>query len=98
MRQLEIYQNAYYNYRKHWEADYYTQKSEVMAPIKNTYHSHNGVNGYQSIKAYPARRGYDYSPATIHKYINIELSLRSIVRPKSWDMNTGRRTRYLKIS
>jgi len=31
---------------------------------------------------YLARRGYDYSPATIHKYMNTQLGLRSIVRPK----------------
>lgn len=31
---------------------------------------------------FAARRGYDYSLATIHKYMNTELGLRSIVRPK----------------
>ena len=31
---------------------------------------------------YLARRGYDYSPTTIHKYMNVELGLRSVVRPK----------------
>ena len=32
-----------------------------------------------------ARRGYDYSPATVHKYMNTELGLRSIVRPRKPD-------------
>ena len=31
---------------------------------------------------YLARKGYSYSPLTIHKYMNTELGLRSIVRPK----------------
>ena len=31
---------------------------------------------------YLERRGYHYSPATIHKYMNTELGLHSIVRPK----------------
>ena len=31
---------------------------------------------------YLARRGYDYSPTTIHKYMIVELGLRSVVRPK----------------
>lgn len=34
---------------------------------------------------YLARRGYGYSPTTIHKYMNTELGLRSIVRPKKPD-------------
>ncbi len=34
---------------------------------------------------YLARRGYDYSPTTIHKYMNTELGLRSIVRPRKPD-------------
>lgn len=53
-----------------------------MAQIRDIYHSHNGVTGYRSMTVYLTRRGYDYSPATIHKYMNTELGLRSIVRPK----------------
>lgn len=30
---------------------------------------------------YLVRRGYNYSSTTIHKYMNIELGLRSIVQP-----------------
>ena len=30
--------NAYYNYRKHRKADYYTQKSKVQAQIREIYH------------------------------------------------------------
>lgn len=29
LRRLKICPNAYYNYRKHWKADYDTQKSRV---------------------------------------------------------------------
>ena len=79
---MDIYPNAYYNYRKHRKADYYTQKSEVMAQIRDIYHIHNGINGYRSMTVYLARRGYDYSPLTIHRYMNVELGLCSIVRPK----------------
>ena len=31
---------------------------------------------------YLARRGYHYSPTTIHKYMNTEMKLFSVVRPK----------------
>lgn len=34
------------------------------------------------MRVYLARRGYNYSPATIHKYMNTQLGLHSIVRPK----------------
>ncbi len=79
---MDIYPNAYYNYRKHRKADYDTQKSEVMAQIRDIYHIHNGIDGYRSMTVYLARRGYDYSPLTIHRYMNVELGLCSIVRPK----------------
>ena len=35
-------------------------------------------------------KGYKYSPATIHKYMNKELGLRSIVRPKKPDYRQGK--------
>lgn len=50
--------------------------------IKVIYHSHNGVDGYRSMKAYLERKGYFYSLTTIHKYMNAELGLHSIVRKK----------------
>ena len=74
--------NAYYNYRKHRKVDYYTQKAEVLEQIEEIYHSHNGVDGYRSMAVYLARKGYNYSAVTVHKYMNTELGLRSIVRPK----------------
>ena len=54
----------------------------VQNQIHEIYHSHNGVDGYRRITVYLACRGYHYSPATIHKYMNTELGLHSIVRPK----------------
>ena len=82
LRRLDICPNAYYNYRKHRKADYDTQKSEVQAKIREIYHEHRGVDGYRSMTVYLARQGYRYSPTTIHKYMNTEMKLFSIVRPK----------------
>jgi len=39
---------------------------------------------------YLARRGYHYSPRTIHKYMNTELGLHSIVRPKKPEYEHGK--------
>ncbi len=82
MRRLRICPNAYYNYRKHRKADYYAQKEKAKEQIEEIYHSHNGVDGYRSMTVYLERRGYRYSQTTIHKYMNRELGLHSIVRPK----------------
>ena len=82
LKRLQIYPNAYYNYRKHRKADYYAQKEKVKEQIKEIYHAHNGVDGYRSMTVYLSRRGYHYSFTTIHKYMNVELGLSSIVRPK----------------
>jgi len=69
-----------------------------MAQIRDIYHSHHGVDGYRSMTVYLTRRGYDYSSATVHKYMNTEPGLHSIVRPKRSDYERGTPTRYLKIS
>lgn len=79
---MGLYPNAYYNYLKHRKADYLSHKAEVHAQIREIYHSHNGVDGYRSMKVYLERKGYRYSMTTVHKYMNTELGLRSIVRPK----------------
>ena len=70
--------------------DYYAHKAEVQAQIKEIYHSHNGVDGYRSMTVYLERKGYFYSPATVHKYMNTELGLHSIVRPKKPGYEQGK--------
>ena len=90
LRRLGINPNAYYNYRKHRKADYYAQKAKVQEQIKQIYHSHNGVDGYRRMKVYLERKGYYYSNTTIHKYMNKELGLRSIVRPKKPGTKSGK--------
>lgn len=82
LRRLGLCPNAYYNYLKHRKADYLARKAEVHAQIREIYHLHNGVDGYRSMKIYLERKGYHYSMTTVHKYMNTELDLRSIVRPK----------------
>lgn len=90
LKRLNIYPNAYYNYLKHRKADYYAHKSEVLAQIEEIYHEHNGVDGYRTMTVYLARKGYHYSSTTIHKYMNTELGLHSIVRPKKPGYERGK--------
>ena len=87
---MNICPNAYYNYRKHRKADYYTKKSKVQAQIREIYHEHNGVDGYRSMTVYLARKGFHYSPITIHKYMNKEMGLYAIVRPKKPEYMPGK--------
>jgi len=87
LRRLELCPNAYYNYRK---ANYYVQKAKVHEQIQRIYHSHNGIDGYHSMRIYLERSGYCYSATTIHKYRNTELGLRSIVRPKKPGTSPGK--------
>lgn len=58
--------------------------------IQEIYHSHSGVDGYRRMTIYLKRRGYNYSAATIHKYMNTELCLRSVVRPKKPWIKSGK--------
>ena len=62
----------------------------MLEQIREIYHGHNGVDGYRSMRVYLERRGYGYSPATIHKYMNRELGLRSVVRPKKPGSKPGK--------
>jgi len=66
------------------------KKAEAHRQIHEIYHSHNGIDGYRSMRFYLERRGYRYSSTTVHKYMNRELGLRSIVRPKKPETKPGR--------
>ena len=89
MRRLNIYPNAYYNYLKHRKVDYYTQKQAVLKEIENIYHDNNGVVGYRSVKVYLERKDIHLSNLTVHRYMNKELNLLSIVRRKKPDYRYG---------
>lgn len=62
----------------------------MKSQIDEIYHEHNGVVGYRSMTVYLSRRGYTYSPTTIHKYMNTEMGLCSIVRPKKPNHEQGK--------
>lgn len=62
----------------------------MQSQIRDIYHEHKGVDGYRAMTVYLARRGYHYNPTTIHKYMNTEMKLFSIVRPKKLGNEHGR--------
>ena len=82
LKRLEIHSNAYYNYIKHGKENYYATKQLILDEIRNIYHENNGVVGYRMMKVYLERKGIKLSNHTVHKYMNTELGLFSIVRRK----------------
>lgn len=82
LRRLCIHPNAYYNYLKHRKAAYYARKEQVKEQIRAIYHAHGGVDGYRQMKAYLERRDIRLSALTVHKYMNTEMGLMSVVRRK----------------
>lgn len=87
---MNIFPNAYYNYLKHRKASYNAEKEAIKNRITAIYHEKNGVAGYRTIKVYLDREGIHKSNNTIHKYMNTELGLYSIVRPKTPDYRKGK--------
>ena len=89
LRRFNICPNAYYNYRKHRKADYYARREKVLSKITDIYHKHHGVTVYRSMQVYLEREGFSYSTATVHKYMNSILGLKSIVRTKKPEYEYG---------
>ena len=89
LRKFEIVPNAYYNFLKHRKSDYHTKKQKVLTEIHSIYHEHGGVDGYRNMKVYLERKGFHLSNLTVHKYMNRELKLFSIVRKKRPDYKKG---------
>jgi transposase InsO family protein len=82
LRRLNIFPNAYYNYLKNKKADYHADKAKTLFEIENIYHEHEGVDGYRSMRVFLERKKIKLSALTVHKYMNRELKLYSIVRKK----------------
>lgn len=90
LRRLNIHPNSYYNYKKHRKAEYYSHKEVVLKLISELYHEEKGVPGYRQMTTFLARHGFHYSRTTIHKYMNRELKLKSIVRRKRPNYRQGK--------
>ena len=90
LRRLHIVPNAYYNFLKNRKSDYYAHKQKIKEMIQEIYHEHNGVDGYRSMKVYLEGKGIKLSNLTVHKYMNKELKLSSIVRRKKPNYRKGK--------
>lgn len=64
--------------------------------IHEIYHDPNGVDGYMTMQVYLEWKGFCLSLPTVHKYIDTELGLKSIVHPKKPGYAHGRLHKVFK--
>ena len=79
---LNISTNAYYNYLKDNKKDYRKRKELILNTIKHIYFDNNRIIGHRAMVIFLKRRGITVSKTTVHKYMNKELNLHSIVLRK----------------
>jgi putative transposase len=89
LQRLHIYPNAYYNFLKNKKAAYHARKEKILTEISHLYHAHNGVDGYRSMRVFLKQKQFCLSNLTVHKYMNRELKLYSVVRRKRPNYERG---------
>lgn len=89
LNKLDIYPNAYYNYRKHRKDAYLKSKSSNLKKIERLYHDAGGRPGYRMMRHMLANQGISLSIQTVRKYMNVELGLKSITRKARYHYHKG---------
>jgi putative transposase len=82
LRRFNLSPNSYYNFLKCRKSGYYVQKQQVLDTIQKIYHETEGKLGHRSMKIFLSRKNIFLSKTTVHKYMNKELRLTSIVKRK----------------
>jgi len=82
LRKFNLSPNAYYNFLKDRKSAYRIKKQADCNKIKKIYHETEGKLGHRSMKIFLARNSIILSKTTVHKYMNKELGLTSIVKRK----------------
>lgn len=90
LRRMGICPNAYYNYLKNRKAGYKKRKKAACDAIADIYHEYEGILGYRSMRIFLARKNIHLSKPTVHKYMNSELMLFSIVKRKKPGYSKGK--------
>lgn len=81
-RRFNISPNAYYNFLKDRKSNYRARKQRIYDEINEIYHETEGRLGHRNMKTFLERKGTICSKTTVHKYMNKELELISIVKRK----------------
>ncbi len=82
LRKFKLSPNAYYNFKKDRKGKYRSTKKNISKKIQRIYHANGGVLGHRQMRAFLKRENIILSKTTVHKYMNKELDLKSVVRRK----------------
>lgn len=93
LRKFGISPNAYYNYRKHKKAEYEQNKYRIHETIKEIYYNTHRIIGHRGMVIFLSRRGISLSKTTVHKYMNRESNLHSLVLKKIPKYRCGERNK-----
>lgn len=82
LHEFGISASVYYNYVHRSNDNCRAQKEKILEEIRTIYEAHNGTDGYRKMHYYLTQKGYRISLETTRKYMNQELGLLSVTRPK----------------
>jgi putative transposase len=82
LRKFKLSPNAYYNFKKNKKSKYRRKRSAITDKIIKIYHDTEGVLGHRKMRVFLEREAIKLSKTTVHKYMNKELGLKSVVRRK----------------
>ena len=86
---MNVYPNAYYNYRKHRKNAKQKRKAFILKTIDRMYHEFGGRPGYRMMQQLLVNKDIHISAQTVHKYMNSELGLRSVTRKARYRYRKG---------
>lgn len=86
---MDIYPNAYYNYRKHRKDAGKKTKASILKMISRIYHEAGGRPGYRMMRDLLMNKGVCLSANTVRRYMNCELGLKSVTRKKKHRHTNG---------
>ena len=89
-RRLNLSPNAYYNYLKSRKSQRQIQKQAILNTITEIFHKYEGRPGYRCMRIFLARKEIILSNTTVHKYMNKELKLFSVIRRKKPGYKKGK--------
>src|SRR5665647_300724 len=80
LRKFNLCPNAYYNFLKARRSVSQSSKQLACKEIESIYHKTMGILGHRTMKIFLSRRRINLSKTTVHKYMNKELMIKSVLR------------------
>ena len=82
IRKFKISMNSYYNYLKKRKETYSLKVKAIKEEIKSIYYNNSRILGHRGMKIFLGRKGIILSKTTVYKYMNKDLGLHAITKPK----------------